>query len=216
MKAVLGNQTVSDEVLSTVLTEVEFLLNGRPLTHVSMDPQDPEPITPNHFIHGGRCLNVPPGVFEKEEITGRKRWRASQAMVNEVWKRWLREYVPDLIEIRKWLRPQPNIGVNDLVLILDQNSPRGHWPLGKVINVIPGPDNVVRSAIVKTKTGELTRPVSRLCLLEVGEEDVVPEKTEDGVPKKPATPKKSATVSSEEDRAGDVPDDESSGIRIID
>ena len=159
---------------------------------------------------------MPPGVFEKEEITGRKRWRASQAMVNEVWKRWLREYVPDLIERRKWLRPQRNIGVNDLVLIVDQNSPRGHWPLGKIINVIPGPDNVVRSAIVKTKTGELTRPVSRLCLLEVGEEDVVPEKTEDGVPKKPATPKKSATVSSEEDRAGNVPDDESSGIRIID
>ena len=179
MKAVLGNQTVSDEVLSTVLTEVEFVLNGRPLTHVSMDPQDPEPITPNHFIHGGRCLNMPPGIFEKEEITGRKRWRASQAMVNEIWKRWLREYVPDLIERRKWLRPQRNICVNDLVLIVDQNSPRGHWPLGKIISVVPGPDDVVRSAVVKTKTGELTRPVSKLCLLEVGEEDVVPEPTEE-------------------------------------
>ena len=179
IKAVLGNQTVSDEVLSTVLTEVEFLLNGRPLTHVSMDPKDPEPITPNHFIHGGRLLNIPPGVFEKDEITGRKRWRASQAMVNEIWKRWLREYVPDLIERRKWLRPQRNIGVDDLVLIVDQNIPRGHWPLGKVIKVVPGTDDVVRSAIVKTKTGEFTRPVSKLCLLEVGEEDITPEKTEE-------------------------------------
>ena len=80
-------------------------------------------------------------MFEKEEIIGRKRWRASQAMVNEVWKRWLREYVPDLIERRKWLRPQRNI------------SRRGHWPLGKIINVVPGPDNVVRSAIVKTQQG---------------------------------------------------------------
>ena len=175
INAVLGKHTVSDEVLTTVLAEVEFLLNGRPLTHVSMDPQDPEPITPNHFIHGGRCMNLPPGIFEKEDITGRQRLRASQAMVNDVWKRWLREYVPDLIERRKWLRPQRNVCVNDLVLIVEKNTPRGHWPLGKVIDVTPGPDNVVRSATVKTKSGEYVRPVSKLCLLEVGEEDVTPE-----------------------------------------
>ena len=59
LKAVLGNLTVNDETLTTILAEVEALLNGRPLTHVSMDPHDPEPITPNHFIHGACVPNLP-------------------------------------------------------------------------------------------------------------------------------------------------------------
>ena len=53
--------------------------------------------------------------------------------------------------------------VNELVLIVDNNTPRGYWPLEKVIDVTPGPDNVVRRATVKPKSDEYVRPVSKLC-----------------------------------------------------
>lgn len=56
--------------------------------------------------------------------------------------------------------------VGDLVLIVDYGTPRGRWPLGRIVTVFPGSDNVVRSAEVKTKFGLLRRPDAKLAFLE--------------------------------------------------
>ena len=95
-----------------------------------------------------------------------------QAIIEQFWRRWLREYVPTLTERRKWFRPERNIRTGDVVIIVDDNSPRGKWPLGRVVRVMPGPDGIIRTAAVKTSTGEYTRPVAKLCLLELNEDDV--------------------------------------------
>ncbi|XP_041464514.1 39S ribosomal protein L22, mitochondrial-like isoform X2 [Lytechinus variegatus] len=44
--------------------------------------------------------------------------------------------------------------------------PRNKWLLGRVVEIYPGKDKLVRSAKVKVVTGELTRPIYKLCLLE--------------------------------------------------
>ena len=54
----------------------------------------------------------------------------------------------------------------DLVLVSDYTVPRDNWPLGRIMKVFPGHDNVVRSAEVKTKFGVMKRPVTKLALLE--------------------------------------------------
>lgn len=74
--------------------------------------------------------------------------------------------MPSLIERKKWLVQRRNIAVDDIVLIINPNTPRGHWPVGRVIQVMPGSDGVVRNVIIKTGTGEYVRPVAKLCLLE--------------------------------------------------
>ena len=51
MKIVLGTRRVVDKVLAAVVAEVSALLNARPLTHLSVDHRDPDPLTPNHFLH---------------------------------------------------------------------------------------------------------------------------------------------------------------------
>ena len=45
LKITLNGQLVNDETLLTLMAEIESLLNSRPLTHVSVDPQDLEAIT---------------------------------------------------------------------------------------------------------------------------------------------------------------------------
>ena len=45
---ILREQVVSDEVLTTVMSEAANILNSRPLTTVSDDPRDEHPLTPNH------------------------------------------------------------------------------------------------------------------------------------------------------------------------
>ena len=53
-----------------------------------------------------------------------------------------------------------------LVLIAEENKPRLQWPLGRVIELVPSTDGIVRTVRLKTQKGERIRPVQRLHLLE--------------------------------------------------
>jgi len=54
LKKILGRARISLVVLQTLIVEVEAILNDRPLTHVSSDIEDAEPLTPAHLLHGHR------------------------------------------------------------------------------------------------------------------------------------------------------------------
>ena len=157
---------LTDEVLVTAITEVEWLVNSRPLTEEISDVDDLEALTPNHFIIGRASPNLPPGIFADKEISCQKRWRQAQVITTHVWNRWLQEYLSGLAVRKKWFQPMANVAIGDLVLVVDYGIPRGFWPLGKIVRVFPGHDNVVRSAEVKTKFGLMKRPVVILALLE--------------------------------------------------
>lgn len=72
LKIILNGQ-LNNETLLTFMAEIESLLNSRPPTHVSVDPQDLEPITPSHFLIGRNSPNVPPDVFDERDLSFRKR-----------------------------------------------------------------------------------------------------------------------------------------------
>ena len=166
LRAVLGQLTVTDEALQTVLTEVEAVVNGRPLTHVSTEVDDLEAITPNHLLLGRRVTCLPHGVFDSGESASRRIWRQAQALTDQFWTRWLREYVPGLTCRRKWTRDTRNLAPGDLVLIAEDNVPRGQWPFGRVMEVMSGPDGRVRSARLRARGGTVHRPATKICLLE--------------------------------------------------
>ena len=42
--------------LQTIIVEVEAMLNDHPLTYISSDISDPEPLTPAHLLYGRRIL----------------------------------------------------------------------------------------------------------------------------------------------------------------
>ncbi|VDI32061.1 Hypothetical predicted protein, partial [Mytilus galloprovincialis] len=54
IKKVLGRALVTFRVLETIVIEIEAILNDRPLTHVSTDLTDDEPLTPSHLLYGRR------------------------------------------------------------------------------------------------------------------------------------------------------------------
>ena len=53
---VLGRTFVSLTSLQTIVTEIEATLNDRPLTYMSSDVNDPEPLTPAHLLYGRRIV----------------------------------------------------------------------------------------------------------------------------------------------------------------
>ena len=176
LKDTLGNRCVDEEVFRTVIKNVQALVNSRPLTHLSVDPNDPEPLTPNHFIHGRAFPHIPLDLVSEEDINSRTRHLAAQAYLDFFWERWLDEYAPYLTKRGKWTQQRRNVRVDDIVLIVDSRNLRGQWPLGRVIEVMPGKDGKVRVVRVKTNFGEYVRPVAKLCvLLTTGEEDSAQE-----------------------------------------
>ena len=88
---VLHGQTLTDETLNSALIHVENLLNGRPLTFVSVDANDPAVLTPNLLILGISLPNTAPFVPQDPEINSRNRYRRLQAMIQHFWRRWMHE-----------------------------------------------------------------------------------------------------------------------------
>ena len=165
LDSLLREQTLTDDSLRTLLCEVEAIINGRPLTCVSSDPDDVEPITPAHLLHQREGVPLPPGLFDESDSACRKRWRQVQYLADLFWKRWRKEYLPLLQKRNRWLRPSPNLQVGDVVILVDENVPRGHWRLGRVHETIASPDGLVRRARVRTSHTMVERPVTKLVLL---------------------------------------------------
>jgi hypothetical protein len=170
LKALSGDRLLTDCGLRTLLAEAEAIMNGRPLCPVSDDPKDLEVLTPNHFLMHRRVSGLPPGIFIKEDSLLRKEWRKVQYLLDLFWKRWIREYIPNLQQLEKWRTEKRNVCVGDMVLIVEDNVKRSQWPIGRVTRVLKGTDNLVRSAFVQTASAELHRPIAKLCLLEAVDE----------------------------------------------
>ncbi|KAG5877287.1 hypothetical protein JTB14_036356 [Gonioctena quinquepunctata] len=83
------------------------------------------------------------------------------------WKRWLREYLPNLINRSKWNEDKPNLEEGELVIINEKDLPRGVWPMGQVKKVYMGPDGIVRVADVQTAHGIYKRPLRKLHRLNI-------------------------------------------------
>lgn len=164
LNAVLHERSPSDEVLSTLLAEAELTVNSRPLTHVSVNPEDPEALTPNHFLLHGPANITSPGAFNDHDLIGRTHWRASQRLADMFWARWMKEYLPDLQNRREPHGRGPALKTGDVVLVVDNTLPRNTWPMGVVTATYPGEDGIVRTADVHTKGGTLRRPTKKLVM----------------------------------------------------
>lgn len=162
--SVLKEQTLDEETLQTALCEVEAIMNDRPITTVSSDPNDLEPLTPNHLLQLKAKPIIPPGLFQKGDLYSRRRWKQAQYLADLFW-RWIREYLPLMQQRSKWNTSKRNLSPDDLVVIVDDTAPRNSWLLGRVVKTLPGSKGLVRSVLVKTKTNILQRPVDKLCLL---------------------------------------------------
>ena len=156
--------------LLTFMTEVEAIVNSRPITSVSDSIDDFEALTPNHFLIGRASPFLPVGLSLESDKCSRKRWKQVQLMKNHFWKRFENEYLHTITTRGKWRKEKRNVKEGDLVLICDRNTSRKKWLMGRVLECYRGNDGLVRSVKVKTSTNELTRAVTRLCPLELNVE----------------------------------------------
>ncbi|KAL1269115.1 hypothetical protein QQF64_031404 [Cirrhinus molitorella] len=159
---VLGSQSVSEEVLLTVLLEVESILNSKPLGYTSSSVADLDAITPSVLLMGRLDGTLPPVVYPKIEGLSRRRWRHCQVLADHFWSRFIRSYLPTLQCRQKWRDTQADLTKGSVVMLMDPQHPRAYWPIGRVIAAHPSKDGCVRSADIQVKDRVYTRPVARL------------------------------------------------------
>lgn len=173
----LGQAKLTYDELLTAVTEVEFVLNSRPLTYIASDDLE-EPLTPSHLLTGRRLMSLPDNIAtgsqeEDEHSHLNHRMRYLNRTIDTFWKRWRREYLLELRDTHRYHRSSgsPQFSEGDIVVIYDEKQPRSRWSLGKIERVIVGVDGEKRAAVVRVcKKGRvvtLHRPIQHLYPLEV-------------------------------------------------
>ena len=73
IKAVFRNADINDEELTTLFIWTEnFLLNYRPLTCQTPNPEDNMPLTPNHFLYGHQGETFSPTSVDETQYSCKK------------------------------------------------------------------------------------------------------------------------------------------------
>ena len=165
---VLGETMLTYEQFNTCIIEIESILNSRPLTPISSDPNDLIALTPSYFLIGDISKELPEYDLRYTPVSKLSMWQRIQHIKQHFWKRWHKEYLNELRTRSKW-HPgtHENIKIGTLVTVKEDNLPPMRWKLGRIIEVHPGPDNIVRVATVKTADGIYDRCVKKLCPLPI-------------------------------------------------
>ncbi|XP_047020735.1 uncharacterized protein LOC124630779 [Helicoverpa zea] len=162
LKRVAGEACLTFEELATLFSQIEAILNSRPLSPLSSDPNDPTPLTPGHFLVGRPLTAVP-----SPPITALRpnRYELIEKIRQQFWSRWQKEFLAEMQQRSRWRTQQQGLNCGDLVLLREANLPPLQWRLGRVTRLHPGPDGVSRVADVTTTKGTVTRAVRTMCPL---------------------------------------------------
>ena len=86
LKVIVQDRLFTEESLYTFFYDTESLLNSRPYTHISDDPNDHSGLTPNHILLCQESNNYSPDNFIDDELNLRKKWTAAQSTANMFWR----------------------------------------------------------------------------------------------------------------------------------
>ncbi|KAH9397032.1 hypothetical protein TYRP_003336 [Tyrophagus putrescentiae] len=168
VKKTLANWPLSrrytPEELSTILCEVEAIVNSRPLLPGTLTTS---PLTPAHFLIGRSFTFVPPLRMKEKPVDP---FLINYATICEerdkLWTRLRKEYLTSLRQFHRHggKTREPEIG--ELVLLVG-SCKREDWDWGRVQSLMRGPDGIVRAASLLMPNGNIwERPVQSLIPLE--------------------------------------------------
>lgn len=167
LKRVVSTANLTFEALYTVLTEIEAILNSRPLLPLSSDVNDTNYLTPGHFLIGAAMTSFPEVDLTNENTNRLKFWTTLSKLKQDFWKAWSRDYLTQLQSRPKWINEHPNLKVGDLVIVRSDNTAPYQWPMARILKIFPGPDNRVRVAEVKIGNKTYLRSYRKLSPLPI-------------------------------------------------
>ncbi|XP_043497325.1 uncharacterized protein LOC122521010 [Polistes fuscatus] len=136
-----------------------------PLSPHFGDPNDATALTPAHFLVGRPLNMLPEENYENTPINRLSSWKHITKVRQDFWRRWYIEYLRELQKRQKWNNSQYKLEKDTIVILIDKNQPCMRWQLGRIIDVHPGEDDVVRVVTIKTTHGNIKRNATTICPL---------------------------------------------------
>ena len=153
--------------LQIIITEVEAVLNNRPLTYISDDITDPEPLTLAHLLYGWRITKLPhqPAIMEELQDPDynnaesvRRNAEIQSFLLQHFVSRWKHEYLTSLRECYHPSRTRGQwINVGDVVLVHDY-CPRINWKIVVVESLMKGSDGLTCFVNIWKENGATNLP----------------------------------------------------------
>ena len=160
----------SEDVIRTVLIDIEAMINSRPLTPVIFHDVEERPLTPNDLLMPDANSVIPLPLSDDRDAYIKNKYKQTKFLINRARERWLKEYLPTIAERSKWFAEKRNLGVNDIVILTKDPTAQHMFELGVVRKVFPDNKGLVRSVLVKCQDKTLQRPISKLKLFLPAEE----------------------------------------------
>lgn len=166
LKRIISDTPFTFEEFYTILTQVESVLNSRPIIPITTDPNDLSAITPGHFIIGEPLNAVPELDVKHVKRSHLSRFQHIQHLVQHFWSRWTKDYLHNLHQRSKWrFKKEPTNLIGQLVVLREDNLPPLKWALGRIVQTHPGKDGVIRVVSVSTKGGVVKRSILKVSVL---------------------------------------------------
>lgn len=170
---IVGEELFTYEQFNTLIIEIEAILNSRPLTPLSSDPNDLTALSPCHFLIGDSLYSSPESDLLDVKSNRLSFWQHVQKVKQHFWSRWHKEYLQILHTRKKWhLGDSTSFKKGTLVVIREDNTPPLQWRLGRIVDIHPGEDNIVRVVTIRTIHGTYKRSIKRLSPLPLESPDL--------------------------------------------
>ncbi|GBM94970.1 hypothetical protein AVEN_9019-1 [Araneus ventricosus] len=141
LKRVFGQAQLLYEEMLKILCDCEALVNSRPLTYVS-ESEQLVLISPSSFLQDIKEWSTPDlDAIDHKSLNRKIKYR--QNLQKDLQNRFRNEYLGLLIQITK-CRDTRKLAVGDIVLVGADNCKRINWPLGRVTDIIPGKDDLLK------------------------------------------------------------------------
>ena len=164
--------SLNSEAITTLMTEVEAVLNSRPLmTELLSDDNSLNKIHPyNILTMKNKVVMPPPGEYGRAYINGFKQWRRVQH-ITKFWNRCHKQFLVTVKQCQKWSKKKRDFQTEDIALLKDDSHHRNHWPIACILEICVDKHGDVRNVKLKLDSQSncenalLERPISKIVLI---------------------------------------------------
>lgn len=133
---IVGQAHLTYEEMYTLLVSIEAVLNSRPITPLSNDPNDLSFLSPGHFLIGDTLNSYVELSLAHLQSNRLSRWQHVEQLRQHFWKRWHVEYLHQLQQRTRWQTSKgKQLQLGQMVLVQQQGIPPLSWLLGRVSRI---------------------------------------------------------------------------------
>jgi len=161
VRVITDGTDVNEDQFRTAVSQAASLLNSRPLSREFLDEKEII-ITPNSFLVGQFSTNLSGQDAEPKLSKLGAKYKEVLKIGQKVWRQFQKEILPELAPRAKWFKTFPNPKPGDVVLVIEEGTPRGQWKMAVIEELKLSSDGKARSATIRMNGKLFDRPIINL------------------------------------------------------